>query len=443
MNITRSLLEYIKRVKGNYFMLKFISKDKTKKQATLLIFLIYIFIFSTGLPRLGVPLIGYVDEIFSILGVLILSLNIIRTQKLIIKREYLGIIFGVGLFLFIGLLGASVFRYHPLSAVLGQTLLFFKYWGVILTTVVIFDGMDLSIVGERISRHILLITILIFTLLCINLIFNIFPHYQNRYGIGEEYLIFGQPMVLAANGFFLLCVHTATERYMKSQLLKKGVYIMLTIIIVLTLRTKAMVLVGLFYGLYLYIIKWKLKMNVVTILIAGAAMVYLAWDQVYFYFFSVRPEDTARLQLLSKGIAVAKDHFPLGAGFSSFGTYFSISQYSPLYYKYSMSNVRGLRVEDSNYISDQLWGGVLGETGFIGMIIYLLLIVFLFLHIQKVYKYNKYYYLSGISLLAYTTFSTISDSGFLHPTSIPFAMWIAIICLQKTIMRKRKCENDN
>ena len=74
-----------------------------------------------------------------------------------------------------------------------------------------------------------------------------------------------------------------------------------------------------------------------------------------------------RMALYVASLAIARDYFPLGAGLGRFGSYMSGANYSPLYERYGLVDVHGLRPNDPNAVSDTFWPMVLGELGPIGL----------------------------------------------------------------------------
>lgn len=83
-------------------------------------------------------------------------------------------------------------------------------------------------------------------------------------------------------------------------------------------------------------------------------------------------EGAAREKLYATGAQIATEDFPLGAGFGRFATYASRLYYSPVYQQYGLNEVWGLSKEFPNFIDDTSWPGVIGETGWGGLTIYLL-----------------------------------------------------------------------
>lgn len=79
-----------------------------------------------------------------------------------------------------------------------------------------------------------------------------------------------------------------------------------------------------------------------------------------------------RVALYAGSVAIAKDHFPLGGGLGRFGSHLSRENYSPLYERYGLDQVRLLGPADPQAATDAYWPMVLGETGVIGALAALL-----------------------------------------------------------------------
>ncbi|MGA7703821.1 MAG: hypothetical protein WB998_02880 [Solirubrobacteraceae bacterium] len=94
-------------------------------------------------------------------------------------------------------------------------------------------------------------------------------------------------------------------------------------------------------------------------------------------------ESTARAQLYIMGERIAGDDFPFGAGFGRFASYPSRLFYSPVYYQYGLSNVYGLSRIYPHFIDDTSWPAVIGETGFGGLTVYVVGLVFIIVAIAR------------------------------------------------------------
>jgi hypothetical protein len=123
----------------------------------------------------------------------------------------------------------------------------------------------------------------------------------------------------------------------------------------------------------------------ITILLVGSLLVIAGYSlegnviahQVAHYTSS--SETSARRLLYSGGERMANDNFPLGVGFGRFASYPSRLYYSPVYAQYELSSYYGLSRSFPNFIDDTSWPSVVGETGWGGLIIYLIGIIFLIL----------------------------------------------------------------
>jgi len=74
-----------------------------------------------------------------------------------------------------------------------------------------------------------------------------------------------------------------------------------------------------------------------------------------------------RTALYVASVAIARDHFPLGAGLGRFGSHMSRETYSPIYPAYGLDQVYGLKPDETIAITDTFWPMILGETGVVGL----------------------------------------------------------------------------
>ena len=82
-----------------------------------------------------------------------------------------------------------------------------------------------------------------------------------------------------------------------------------------------------------------------------------------------------RVALYAASAAIARDSFPLGGGLGRFGSHLSRENYSPLYERYGLDQIRLLRPEDPQAATDAFWPMVLGETGAVGLVAALVIFV--------------------------------------------------------------------
>ena len=156
-------------------------------------------------------------------------------------------------------------------------------------------------------------------------------------------------------------------------------------------------------------------------------VIYIAWEQIYFYFFSNTKSNTARGVLTFTSFKIMKDCFPIGMGFGTFASSASGDYYSQVYFDYGISDVWGLKPEWPGFVSDTFWPMIIGQTGFLGLLVYVYIIFVLFREIQQLFVLNKKVYLSALSVMVYLLVSSVAESAFVNPLAVPLA-WVLGIC---------------
>ena len=153
--------------------------------------------------------------------------------------------------------------------------------------------------------------------------------------------------------------------------------------IVLTNQLKAIAGMGLVFAGYMLTLtrvpKW-LKISVIAVVVAGLALVLslssLFTTKIDTYVESgmseTAYEEIARPALYYRSVEMALDHFPLGTGQGTFGSVPANIIDSQVYTDYELDSIWGLDIDDElNFRMDTHWASVLGEMGFLGLILYL------------------------------------------------------------------------
>lgn len=82
-------------------------------------------------------------------------------------------------------------------------------------------------------------------------------------------------------------------------------------------------------------------------------------------------DEAARTILTFDSLGVAADHFPLGAGFARFGSHLAATNYSPEYVQRGYQSIWGMGpVPNGRFLTDTQWPAIIGETGYIGAILF-------------------------------------------------------------------------
>jgi len=204
-----------------------------------------------------------------------------------------------------------------------------------------------------------------------------------RYGLLSSQGIFSHPLILGnvagilALGAFATSVHLPDIRF------ARAATVVALLASVASFRRTA--IVGAFGALFLV---WPKKVRIVLV-IGGLVLVPLAAlslaslivetfsSTLDEYVYTSAP--AARTRLLLGAVQVASDHAPLGAGFARYGSYLAGVEYSPEYLKlgfegvWGLSNLPGM---SSAFLTDTQWPVLVGETGWIGCVSFVVFLVY-------------------------------------------------------------------
>jgi hypothetical protein len=187
---------------------------------------------------------------------------------------------------------------------------------------------------------------------------------------------------------------------------------------VLSLRLKGVLSLVVVLGIIVLCNERGSRRNIVMILSVAAVV------GVFIYSFEgsvitrqlqtyASSENTARAKLYTAGEDIARNDFPLGAGFGRFGSYPSRTHYSPVYEEYGLSQQYGLSRAFPEYLDDTSWPSVMGETGLLGFAAYVLgffgLIAICYRRLRTVSAGLGWLPLSGLCVLAVVAVDSLGD----------------------------------
>lgn len=184
-----------------------------------------------------------------------------------------------------------------------------------------------------------------------------------RYGMHAFHFLYEHPESVNFAAVSLLVMRMTSAPRSKA-------WIAAFVVAALTLRTKAWCWIAVsLLILFLTTRSGKLKKRYIVLCFFVAVAV--AWNQ-FAAVFSPEASEQARNALLKAAVTIATVFFPFGAGFATFGTAVTATPayYSPLYYQYDLSNVYGLSPTYPYFVCDSLWPAMLGEFGWIGLLLF-------------------------------------------------------------------------
>ena len=373
-----------------------------------------------------IAVMSYADELIALAAIPAIILKLGRKKGIRIKRTRDGYWRWLLAVFCFGLLGNLFYQYQPfIRAVLPDVFLFIKFWLWIELGRYLYQRFDISRYAVRIFRHIRIITWFYFILILIDNIIPCFPA-SNRYGFRSTQLFYFHPTSFASCIIFIMSIMLLLRVKINR---KKFIFyeVVLSILACTSLRSKIFGSVMLFWLIVYFVLIRKKKITVGTILMFIPPVILIGWNQIEFFFFSDMIQGSARYQLLITSIKVAYDHFPVGAGFATFASHYSGVCYSPLYGKYGISSVYGITETNTSYISDSFWPMVVGQTGYIGLTAFLIVLYKLFRSIQKSRFNNTTAYAAGLFCLTFLLVESTSAAAFVHPIYMPIAFVLAYI----------------
>lgn len=370
--------------------------------------MILILIFQGILVNI-LPVFNNIDEIITILLILIcfkkifINKNKIKLYKYeIYSFTFIGLFFILG---FVSYIWGNVdnrYLYAFISGILSiKSFLIYFLARICMNNLRINNTMLLKI------RYFFNILLWGYTIVAIlNIPLHFLKTFGYRNGIPSIAIGFNHPAIFE----YVIISLTLIQFYIsvKLNLINKSFYINLLqciLLVFLAGRAKGIAFIAVFCVSLWIVIRLK-KFKMTYLLLIAPIGIYLVIDRIKTSFFN---STEARSVLYSVSYKIAKDYFPLGSGFSTFGSDLSRKNYSPLYYQYGISNVWGLTPSDPRFITDTQWASVLGETGFLGFTCFIISVGLLLILFYKI-GLNAKMKLALIGIYIYALMSSISDS---------------------------------
>ena len=362
-----------------------------------------------------------IDELIAIFlfGYSIIKMKFDAQQKKIFHHMIL-------LFI-IGLLGTILYNLQPTSAVLSDMITNVKFFFIIIGSYAFFrsnDDNERTIIGIKKKVSMLSVAFFVIAILSYFIQIPFINISEYRFGIKSLQLFYYHPALLSQIIVFFLAILSYKDNNEKNDKYFI-VKLMCLIMLCLTLRTKSIcfALVYLIINKYDFINKKAIR-KILTIFILILSVAFLAKDSVDKYYGSM--EETARGKMTVESIKIAKNKFPIGYGYATYGTYAAVTNYSPIYRELGFNNIYGLGRISTNYATDTFWPAILGEFGILGLLTYISFIIFMIKNtLFSLNNKSKYSYLIA-SLLAFMLIISTASSSFINPISILYGIYIGL-----------------
>ena len=395
------------------------SKKYDRLKNIILVIMFYILIFQNALENYF-KAFGILDEAISLILLLYgIYMIIFNSKKVKIDKHNVQIIICSIVIGAIGLTGNMIYKYQETIPLIKDGIALFKGIITYICVPMFFMNLKVSDYLEIINKHLKIISVSVLILVLGNFIFDIFPHYEIRFGIKSQQIFFSHPTYLAS--FSALLVGLLSVNLKKHK--ENKIYIFISLIILTTtLRFKAIAFIPIYmYMFYIVIIKER-KLQIKDIVILCILGGIFAATQIREY---VQNPDWARSALSITSLKIGRDHFPIGTGFGTYASWVSGESYSKIYDIYGLNKVWGLSSDFYWFVADTFWPMIIGQFGFIGLAIYTFIIYKIYINIKN--NDNLYYYFGQILLLLYLLVLSVAEASFSGPIVVMYMVFIGLL----------------
>lgn len=359
------------------------------------------------------PIITYSDEVIAVIITIAVLFKLLQNKAKLLKFEQ-GMLIGLIMFEFFGIFSGIHYNYQETQYMLIDAFTCIKFFIYYLGTRVLTQdklSKDYLVSLNSICK---ILAVVLFVFAIHDAFFTPwFPVGDYRYFTNSVILWFWHPESLSKASITIIFILAYNYKKYKNNIY----YIfLLTVVMILTFRTKAIVSVVILYIFYLYFIKFNFKSLIPVGIATVAGASYFGYDSLNFYYVEI--EDSARNILTRDSLALSKQFFPLGTGFGTYGSSMAAQHYSKLYYTLGYNRIYKMNEYDTAYLSDTFWPIVIAQTGWLGLISFFFALSNMIVYIIKSRKSDIYYFWVAMSIIIYDLISSFATSAFFHPSSM-------------------------
>lgn len=394
----------------------------------ILLVLMYVFLLFENCFKRFVPFVSYFDEILTIILLSLAFLKFIGKKrgiiykKIFLDTELKSVKFWI-IAILIGIISTVTFKLQINSeAVYKDILAMSKFVICYISAIYLSNTLNKEKLLHYVSKISKIFIIIIFFSGVISLFVDIgLSRNEYRYGIRVFRFLFTHPTFMVSSIVVMLAVIQA-----KSKNIINIYSLQALAVLIMSMRNKAFVVVIAFI-VFAIINKFKnenLKnqWKYTVFIILGS--LYVSYDKIMQYIsWGI---NAARPALYIVGYQIAKDYFPFGSGFGTFGTFLSGEYYSPLYFEYGINDVSGIQENDYSYIADTFFPGVYAQFGFLGAIFFIGSIILILMSSIKRYRDKNQTNISVYLLIIYIFAASTAESFLTNTTGCVYALILAL-----------------
>lgn len=267
---------------------------------------------------------------------------------------------------------------------------------------------------------------IVFAFAILNLFININMSFDTRFGLRSFAFVFGTPGLVINQMTYALIFFTTYKKIISK---KVNFYIGITLIIILlTLRARALLLVVGYFGMYFATVWTRSRHMKIKALIGGATLTLLGYSQFRYYF--LLSDLTPRRRFVDGAIQLMRTYKPFGSGFATFGSSAAAQSYSEIYNVLGFTYLRGMGPMDQLFLNDNYFPMIFGQLGIIGAIFFLVLLYLFARDFLRNYFMNRNAtsrVISGFIIL--DIFLSSVQSSYLAHYSVVALIFIGLFCL--------------
>ena len=370
--------------------------------------ILFIFLFLQSVLSKISLIFSYSDELFACWGLWVFIQEPIRGG---IWREYPKVMKIIRLSLFIVIVGwisTAIYRIQPsLSSNFWDCFTFLKIFLIFFLSVYLLRNSRFNRIIESVHQVTVIYILSGFVFLIISQFVNIGMSFEKRFGFNDFMFINPNPGDYSSTLIISLVIFHIASFYMRrSLLLLKTITV---ILIIFTFRGKALGFIATYFMVVLFIKRYN-KLSKKSLLILAATGILGGYFQIRYYFLD---NVTPRALFLVNGITTANEYFPLGAGYSTYGSNMAKINYSPLYEQYGFDSVWGMNQEEQQFLNDNFWPMIMGQYGWIGLVMYVGILLIIFKLVNNEIN-NKQLKIAGFSMFFLLVYSSVGGPIFVH-----------------------------
>jgi hypothetical protein len=376
--------------------------------------------------------ISYLDEIVALLALFYLLYCWVSKRKL--NRLDKKMLICISLINLIGTVSSIAYRNNTAFPTVEDAFNCNKFIIIYLSTILYAEKTRNS--GQiiiKLNRPIRFITVILTILTLTNYLTHFFPTHGARYGLDVQKLFFAHPNDFAYVGLVCIIILLYNQKSKNNF----PYMIMCSIMVLTTMRIRMVAMIVVIWAAYYYFIALKLKSKVLISVIVAVIVLLVGYDQIATYYGnSLETRSIVTVQSFS----LANQCFPLGLGFGTYGTNMARQYYSPVYRSLGFNAIWGLNAENDTFLTDQFWPAVIGQFGWIGLVLFIIFILALFRRISRMQRTDIYLYTTAIILFVYEIFTSLGETAYYNPLAVLifFLLGLCIADSEKgTVMENR------